>query len=74
MDAVTDPTTETNSAPRPETEPQARPRKRGGGPRTPEGKRASCANAIKDSLRSKTVFTGQVAAAIVERTRTFTAQ
>jgi hypothetical protein len=53
---------------------ETRARKRGGGPRTPEGKRTSCANALKDSLASKTVFTPEMAAAIVERTRIFTQQ
>jgi hypothetical protein len=50
------------------------PRKRGGGPRTETGKARSRRNALKGSLRSKVVFTPEMAARIVERTRIFTEQ
>jgi hypothetical protein len=50
------------------------PRKRGGGPRTEAGKARSRRNALKGSLRSKVVFTPEMAARIVERTRIFTEQ
>jgi hypothetical protein len=72
--ATVDPTTgETASGP--QAESQAPPRKkRGGGARSEEGKRASRANSLKESLRSKVVFTPEMAAAIVDRTRIFTEQ
>jgi hypothetical protein len=50
------------------------PRKRGGGVRTEAGKANSRQNALKGSLRSKVVFTPEMAARIVERTRIFTEQ
>jgi hypothetical protein len=50
------------------------PRKRGGGVRTEAGKANSRRNALKGSLRSKVVFTDEMAARIVERTRIFTEQ
>jgi hypothetical protein len=50
------------------------PRKRGGGVRTEAGKANSRRNALKDSLRAKVVFTPDMAARIVERTRIFTEQ
>jgi hypothetical protein len=53
---------------------EAPPRKGRGGVRTPEGKRVSRANALKDSLRSKVVYTPEIAAAIVELTKIFTEQ
>jgi hypothetical protein len=48
------------------------PRKRGGGVRTEAGKANSRRNALKGSLRAKVVFTPEMAARIVERTRIFT--
>jgi hypothetical protein len=50
------------------------PRKRGGGPRSGSGKAQSRRNALKGSLRAKVVFTPDMAARIVERTKTFTDQ
>src|SRR5262245_25861839 len=54
------------------TEGSAGARKGPGGVRSEAGKRASRANAVKDSLRSKVVFTPEVAALVVERTKIFT--
>src|SRR5258705_9060172 len=54
-------------APGPET-PPAPARKRGGGPRTPEGKEQSKRNALKHGMRAKVLLPDDLAAAVAERT------
>src|SRR5262249_3289096 len=54
------------------TQPEPPPRKRGGGPRSEQGKNKSRANACKDSLTSSVVFTPEMAAAIAEMNRILT--
>jgi hypothetical protein len=46
---------------------QAPPKKKGGGPRTLSGRMRSRANAVKSSLRSKVVFSADMASRILER-------
>ncbi len=50
------------------------PRKRGGGPRTPEGKRASSRNALRDGYRSKVVLPENMERAYAARKIDFAAQ
>src|SRR5258708_20422882 len=54
-------------APGPET-PPAPARKRGGGPRTPEGKEQSKRNALKHGMRAKVLLPDDLASAVAERT------
>src|SRR4051812_9614169 len=54
-------------APGPET-PPAPAKKRGGGPRTPEGKEQSKRNALKHGMRAKVLLPDDLAAAVAERT------
>ena len=58
----------------PPTEAQAPPRKRGGGPRSVQGRMRSRENAIKSSMRSKVVFSKDMASRILERNRILNAQ
>ena len=51
----------------PAAEAQATPKKRGGGPRTLRGRMTSRENAVKSSLRSKVVFSKDMASRILER-------
>lgn len=58
----------------PAAETQAAPKKRGGGPRTLRGRMKSRENAVKSSLRSKVVFSKDMAIRILERNRILDAQ
>jgi hypothetical protein len=72
--AMADPNNSTTTAAQNQNGTEVPPRKRGGGARTEAGKANSRRNALKGSLRAKVVFTAEMAARIVERTRTFTEQ
>ena len=51
----------------PAAETASTPKKRGGGPRTLDGRNRSRENSVKSSLRSKVVFSTDMAGRILER-------